>query len=200
MAEIKSTMEMVLARAARLEAEQSGAEGLGEDRLKEDGMRAGAAFMRGEETDLAALLAGCPAVARPHFIRGVAAALLRNIILPREGEQLDKAGQAMNGLVQVGRNHPELLAVFGDLTKILEQYRKHCEQLKEQLEANFAHLMPQLEAVMAQRTGQAMKLQPSQHPKYQEELQKAMDDLNGQYGRAIDQHKQMVVKILTSLV
>jgi ElaB/YqjD/DUF883 family membrane-anchored ribosome-binding protein len=199
MAEIKSTMEMVLERAARMEAEGSGAELLGENRIQ-DGMRAGAAYMREEEIDLLAALEACPAEARGYFIQGMAKALLRNIILPREGEQLDKAGQAMNGLVQVGRNHPELLAVFGDLTKILEQYRKHCEQLKEQLEANFAHLMPQLEAVMAQRTGQAMKLQPSQHPKYQEELQKAMDDLNGQYGRAIDQHKQMVVKILTSLV
>jgi hypothetical protein len=61
-------------------------------------------------------------------------------------------------------------------------------------------MMPQLEAAMAQKTGQHMKLQPSQHPKYQEELHKAMDDLNGQYGRAIDQHKQMVVQILTSMV
>jgi hypothetical protein len=45
-----------------------------------------------------------------------------------------------------------------------------------------------------------MKLKPAQHPKFQEELQRAMDDLNGQYGRAIDQHKQLVVQILTSLV
>ncbi|MEN8135189.1 MAG: DUF6657 family protein [Thermodesulfobacteriota bacterium] len=199
MAEIKSTMEMVLARAARMEAEEGGEDLMAEDQVK-DGMRAGAAYMRDEKTDLIAALDGCPAEGRGYFIKGVAEALLRNINLPREDEALDKAGQAMNGLTLVGRNHQDLLPVFADLTKILDQYRKHCEQLKEQLEANFTQMMPQLEAAMAQKTGQHMKLQPSQHPKYQEEMQKAMDDINGQYGRAIDQHKQMVVQILTSMV
>lgn len=198
MAEIKSTMEMVLARAARMEAEEGGEDHMAEDQVK-DGMRAGAAYMRDEKTDLLAALDACPPGARGHFIKGVAEALLRNITLPRGDEALDKAGQAMNGLTMVGLNHQDLLPVFGDLTKILDQYRKHCEQLKEQLEANFAQMMPQLEAAMAQKTGQRMKLQPSQHPKYQEEMQRAMDDLNGQYGRAIDQHKQMVLQILTSL-
>ena len=130
----------------------------------------------------------------------LAETLLRNIVLPRDEEMSGKVGQAMNGLVLVGRNHQDLLAIFGDLTKIFDQFRQHREQLKEQLEAQFTQMMPQLEAAMAQKTGQHMKLQPSQHPKYQEEMQKAMDDLNGQYGRAIDQHKQMVVQVLTSTV
>jgi hypothetical protein len=199
MAEIKSTMEMVLERAARMEAEESSSDLVGEESIK-DGMRAGAAYMRDVETDLVAALEGCPAAARGHFMQGMGEALLRNITLPREDESSDLAGMAMNGLALLSRNNQEILAVFGDLTKILDQYRKHCEQLKEQLEANFAQMMPQLEAMMAQKTGQQMKLQPSQHPKYQEELQKAMDDLNGQYGRAIDQHKQMVLQILTSQV
>lgn len=202
MAEIKSTMEMVLARAARMEAEASGATSA--DLLAEDagkaGMRAGANYMRDEATDLVAALDGCPGEMRGHFIKGVAGALLRNVTLPRDGEALDKAAHAMYGLTQLSRNNPELLPVFGDLTRILEQYRNHCEELREQLEANFAQMMPQLEAAMARKTGQQIKLKPSQHPKYQEELQKAMDDLNGQYSRAIEQHKQMVLQILTAPV
>lgn len=199
MAEIKSTMEMVLARAARLEAESGGLD-LQAEEMAKDGMRAGAGYLREEEIDLAAALAACPEGGRKSYLEGLAEVLLRNIVLPREGESLDRARQAMNGLALVGANHPELLAVFGDLTKILDQYRQHCDQLKEQLEASFAQMMPQLEAVMAQKTGQQIKLKPSQHPKYQEELQRAMDDLNGQYSRAINQHKQMVMQILTAQV
>ncbi|MDF1579058.1 MAG: hypothetical protein RQ753_09845 [Desulfurivibrionaceae bacterium] len=199
MAEIRSTMDMVMERAARLEAEQGGADPRGEDEIKE-GMRAAAAYMREEEIDLAAALERRRSEAKADFITGVAEGLLRNITLPREEEQLDKAGLAMNGLVQVGRNHQDLLAICGDLTKILDQYRQHRQQLKEQLEAGFAQQMPQLEAAMAQKTGMAMKLKPSQHPRYQEEWQRALDDLNGQYGRAIEQHKQMVVRILASMV
>ena len=199
MAEIKSTMEMVMERAAWME-EAAGDVGAQFDEQVKDGMRAGAAYMRDEETDLAEALDSCSPEVRGHFIKGMAEALLRNIVLPRDDEQLEKAGRAMNGLVQAGRNHKDLLPIFGDLAKILDQYCTHREQLKEQLEASFAQMMPQLEAAMAQKTGQQMKLKPSQHPKYQEEWQKALDELNGQYGRAIEQHKQMAVQILTSLV
>lgn len=195
MAEIKSTLEMVMERAARMAAGAGDDDPRAEEMVKE-GMRAGAGYMREEGVDLSAALNGCPAEGRPRFIKGVAEALLRNIMLPRQQEQLQKAGQAMNGLVQIGQGHGDLLAIFGDLTKILDQYQKHCDQLKEQLEANFAPLMPQLEAAMAKKTGMAMKLKPSQHPKFQEEWQRALDDLNSQYGRAVDQHKQLVSQIL----
>ena len=48
MAEIKSTMDMVMERAARMAAAGAGEDDyLGEEQLKE-GMRLGAAFMRGE--------------------------------------------------------------------------------------------------------------------------------------------------------
>lgn len=198
MAEIKSTMEMVMERAARLEAEQAGSDLQADDEIRE-GMRAAAAYMREEQTDLADSLEKIRPEARANFIKGIAEGLLRNIILPREEDQQERAGLAMNGLVRIGRNHQDLLAIFGDLTKILDQYRQHRDQLKEQLEANFAQQMPQLEAAMAQKTGMTMKLKPSQHPKYQEEWQRVLDDLNGQYVRAIEQHKQMVVKILTSI-
>ena len=199
MAEIKSTLEKVMERAARMEAEDGGADLLAEDQVKE-GMRAGAAYMRDDSTDLLSALNDNTVGNRPYFIKGVAEALLRNISLPREDEQLDSAGQAMNGLVQVGQGHSDLLTLFGDLSKIMDQYLEHRRQLKEQLEANFAQMMPQLEAAMAQKTGQNMKLKPSQHPKYQEEWQKALDELNSQYGQAVDQHKQMVVKILAGTV
>lgn len=47
MAEIKSTMDMVMERAARMSAGAGDSDYLVEERLKE-GMRLGAAYMRGE--------------------------------------------------------------------------------------------------------------------------------------------------------
>jgi len=198
MAEIKSTMEMVMERAARMGAGEGPTDLAAGEQVK-DGMRAGAAWMRGDDTDLAAALASCPTAARVHFMQGVSQALLRNIMLPREDEQLRNSELAMNGLVQAGQGNKELLAIFGDLKKILDQYGQHRKQVKEQLEENFAQMMPQLEAAMAQQTGMAMKLKPSQHPKFQEEWQKALNELNGQYGRAVDQHKQLATQILASM-
>ena len=199
MAEIKSTMDMVLERAARMEADGDSGELLAEE-IAREGMRAGATYMKDDSFDLLAALNNRSAVDRLMFVKGVAEALLRNISLPREDDQLESSGQAMNGLVQIGQGHNDLLALFGDLSKILDQYLQHRRQLREQLEANFAQMMPQLEAAMAQKTGMTMKLKPSQHPKYQEEWQKALDELNSQYGQAVEQHKQMVVRILTGMV
>ena len=199
MAEIKSTMEMVMERAARMEADSGDTELQFDDHVK-DGMRTGAALMRGEEPDLAGALSKYQPEGRPHFMQGFALALLRNIVLPREEEQLQVAEQAMNGLLLAGEGNKELLAIFGDLKKILDQYGQHRKQLREQLEANFAQQMPQLEAAMAQKTGVPMKLKPSQHPKYQEEWQRVLGELDGQYGQAVDQHKELVTRILTSQV
>ena len=199
MAEIKSTLEKVLERAARMEADGDSGELVAEEKVRE-GMRVGAAYMRGEPVDLVQTLNDRPAGERGFFVKGVAGALLRNIMLPHGDEQQEPSGLAMKGLVQIGQGHSDLLTLFADLTKILDQYLQHRLQLKEQIEANFAQMMPQLEAAMAQKTGRAMKLEPSQHPKFQEEWQKVLDDLNSQYGQAVEQHKQMAVKILTGMV
>jgi len=199
MAEIKSTLEKVLERAARMEADGDSGELVAEEKVRE-GMRTGATYMRGEPVDLLAALDERPVEERVYFVKGVAGALLRNIMLPHGDSQQEASGLAMKGLVQIGQGHSDLLTLFADLTKILDQFIQHRKQLKEQLEANFAQMMPQLEAAMAQKTGREIKLQPSQHPKFQEEWQKVIDDLNGQYGQAVEQHKQMAVKILTGMV
>ena len=195
MAEIKSTMDMVMERAARMAA----AEGpVGSDDLEKEGMRAAAAYLRGEPVDLAGLVAARPPAAQGPFRGGVVQAMLRNIFLPREAEQQKGAEQAMNGLVMVGGS-AELLAVFGEMKKLLDQYLQHREQYREQLEGHFAQQMGQLEAAMAQKTGMAMKLKPSQHPKFQEEWQRILTQLNDQYGNALNQYKQQIEQYLTGV-
>lgn len=193
MAEIKSTMDMVMERAARMAA----AEGpVGGDDLEKEGMRSAAAYLRGEPVDLAGLVAAKPPATQASFRGGVVQAMLRNIFLPREVEQQAGAELAMNGLVLVGRGSSELLAVFGEMKKLLDQYLQHRQQYREQLEGHFAQQMAQLETTMAQKTGMAMKLKPSQHPKFQEEWQRILTQLNDQYGNALNQYKQQIEQYL----
>jgi hypothetical protein len=186
-------MDMVMERAARMAAEAGAVDG--ED-LVQEGMRSAALYMRGETIDLAAQVGGRPAGEQAPFRKGVVQALLRNIFLPREAEQQKGAEQAMNGLVMVGGSN-ELLAVFGEMKKLLDQYLQHREQYREQLEGHFAQQMGQLEAAMAQKTGMAMKLKPSQHPKFQEEWQRILTQLNDQYGNALNQYKAQIEQYLT---
>ncbi|MFZ5761171.1 MAG: DUF6657 family protein [Thermodesulfobacteriota bacterium] len=196
MAEIRSTLEMVLERAARMEAEASSGRVSGEEKEKE-GMRLAAAFMRGESVDLLASLAPTGPESL-HCKRGMVVALLRNILLPRHGEELAQAAKAMEGLMELARGVAELAPVFPEMKSILERYQSHQEQLKKQLEDQFAQQMAMMEKTLAQQTGMKMKLQPAQHPKFAEEWQRIRLELQDQYGRALNQYKEYINKLLVN--
>ncbi|MEN8257273.1 MAG: DUF6657 family protein [Thermodesulfobacteriota bacterium] len=192
MAEIRSTMEMVLERAARLEAEAG--ESLNKEEKSQEGMRLAAQYMRGEEVDFPGMLAR-PAEELTLLVQGALSALLRNIILPREEDDQATAGQAMMGMLQLGHD-PQLQAVVDEMKKILSQYLQHKQQLRGQIEEQFVQQMGMLEESMAHQTGAQVKLEPSQHPKFAEEWQKVMVQLNEKYGNALDQHKTYIQQLL----
>ncbi|OIP43972.1 MAG: hypothetical protein COZ12_03795 [Deltaproteobacteria bacterium CG_4_10_14_3_um_filter_60_8] len=187
MAEIKSTMEMVLARAARIAA-IAGPATSAEDTIK-DGMRLAAGFLRGEAGDLFQKLTGRPAPVQPALRQGMATTLLRNILLPREDDQLDLAEKAMRGLMQLGDNDRGLLDLCRETTTILEQYQQHGKQLRAQLEQSFTQ---QLEASQARQPGPARKIDPTRHPKFQEEWLNLKLQLDDQYSKVLDQQKGLI--------
>ncbi|HIJ89270.1 MAG: hypothetical protein OEV89_00240 [Desulfobulbaceae bacterium] len=191
MAEIKSTMDMVLERAARMAAGAGEGNYLAEEQLKE-GMRLGAAYMRGEGPGLGERLGALSPDEKGPVLKGAVQAMLRNIFLAREAEKQELADKAMHGLVEIGQGDGELLQILAEMKKILDGYRQHGEQLKEQLEAQFSQQMAMMEQNLAKQTGRAMKLQPAQHPKFQEEWARIQGQLNEQYGQALKQLKDLV--------
>lgn len=196
MAEIKSTLDMVMERAARMGAASK--EEISQEDAVKKGMRLAAAFLRGEEVNLSQALTQQNEKEQRFVRKGVVQTLMRNIVLPRENEQQELAEKAMHGLVEVSQSSGEMLRVLGDMKKILDQYLQHRIQLRDQLESQFSQQMEMMEQNLAQQTGVAMKLEPSQHPKFQEEWQRVQTELNDQYGRALEQYKGMVEQHLTS--
>ena len=189
MSEIRSTLELVMERAARLEAQADDA--LEKTAREEDGMRLAAAFMAGKDVDFSAAMAAGSQDDLRLILQGAITAFMRNIVLPRGEEASESSDKAMQGLLQLGQS-PEVLASLGEIKKILEQYNQHRQQLKEQLEMQFAQQMGQLEENLAQQTGMKMQLKPSQHPQFAEEWQKVTSQLNDQYGQALEQHKAFI--------
>ncbi len=192
MAEIKSTMEKVMERLAAMDIAAAPDELLADEKKKE-GMRLAAAFLRGEEVDLAGLLADQSEAVRRALVAGQVQALLRNIVLPREEAQQKQAERAMLGLLTVGHADAELTQVFGELKTVLDRYLGQRNQIRQQLQDYFSQQLGQLQA----KGGMGMKIRPEQHPKYQEEWQRAMGELDNQYGRALVQYKELVQKRLT---
>ena len=195
MAEIRSTMEMVLERAAKM------SEGVTDRASAEEaarkGMKLAARYLGNEDIDFLQELEAA-GKDRGEMLRGIVTSLLRNIVLPREKENQAGAEKAMQGLISIGSSSPDLISVFSEMKNLLDRYLQHKEQLRRQLEDNFRQQMGMMEDGLAQQTGMAIKLEPSQHPKFAEEWQRLKTELNDQYGQAIDQHKNYIKQLLTA--
>jgi hypothetical protein len=189
MAEIKSTLEKVMARAASM-GRASQEEIQSEERVKE-GMRMAADYLQGKEVDFSGILeaTGVSALVK----KGLVQVFLRNITLPRDDEG-QRAEKAMQGLLELAKGSGDLVSVFRDMKGILEHYQQHKKEIHQQVEEAFRQ---QMEQALAQQTGQkglGMKMDPRMHPKFQEEWSKVKADLDGQYNQVLQQHKELVAQ------
>ena len=190
MAEIKSTMDMVLERAAKMAA--AAAPEVENEDLIRAGMRFAADYINQKETDLAQLLGAQSPQDQISVRKGMAQTLLRNIVLPRD-EQLQASGKiALNGILSLSGESAEIKTICQELEQILEQYGQHKEQTTQQLEDAIRAQLEQEQA--AQGRESQGPVNPAMHPQYREELSKMLTSLNNQYNDAMEQRKQMILE------
>lgn len=196
MAEIKSTMEMVLARAEKLCADSAPQ---ADDDALHAGMKAGAAFLKDNSINFSDEISKYKDAQFSQFTEGLLQTLLRNITLPKDDEKPWE--NAMNGLAELAKIWPtgnpsdQLASYIKEVSSILGRYNDHRQQIKSQLEEHFAAQAAQLQANLAQQTGMNMNIPPSQHPKFQEEWQKAVGQMNDQYLSALEQYKEAITQL-----
>ncbi|MFW8600112.1 DUF6657 family protein [Desulfobacterota bacterium M19] len=199
MAEIKSTMEMVMARAARMCEEAAGGDENNEE-ARRAGMKAGGEFVAGGAVDVSALMGKYQGQAAEACRQGVISSFMRNINLPRHEEDGGTPAWegALSGIMALGGqdDRAELGAITSEIRNILARYLDHKKQLRRQLEENFALQTEQLQQNLARQTGMQMNITPAQHPEFQKEWQKVMEQMNDQYLNALEQYKDAIYKIL----
>ncbi len=196
MAEIKSTMEKVLERAAKMAADAED-QGNNED-LDRLGMKIAADFLGGSGKNLMKDLLKQPAQHQMAIRAGMSSTLLRNIVLPRSKELIETGNKALEGILDLARSSGELSAICSEITQLLGQYNQHKEQLKQQLEQA---VRAQIEQKMGGQGGKLsgqVTMNPAMHPQYQEEWARMLSDLNNQYNQALDQRKKMIEERLSS--
>lgn len=194
MAEIKSTLEMVLARAEKLAASASPQNS--DEEQERIGMRLAAEYLKDGVLNLTQALEEQPAASQMTVRTGMAKTLLRNIVLPRD-EQLREAGKfAINGLLSISGNSREIGAICNELKQLLDQYNQHKEQVTKQLEEAIQAQLQQrrqpMDDGMDDLAGADTKMNPALHPQYREELGRMLSNLNSQYNGAMDQRKEMI--------
>jgi hypothetical protein len=189
MAEIKSTLEKVLERAASMG--RANQEEIQTEERTKDGMRMAADYLQGKEVDFSGVL---EATGVSVFVKkGVVQVFLRNITLPRD-DDWQRAEKAMQGLLELAKGSGDLASVFRDMKGMLDHYSQHKKEIHQQVEDAFRQ---QMEQALAQQTGPNsldMKVDPRMHPKFQEEWSRVKSDLDGQYNQVLQQHKELVAQ------
>lgn len=189
MAEIRSTLDMVMERAARMAAR---AEDVPTDQEAEQrGMRLVAEFLGGKALALAELLQQEPPSDQMAVRRGMAKALIRNIVLPRDELLMTGSLTALSGLLDLAGPASDIIDTCTELKQILEQYSQHKEQIKQQLEDAMRAQLSQKLQEQGVTTDQTA-IDPTMHPQFREEWARAQTDLNAQYTQALDQRKEIL--------
>ena len=188
MTEIRSTMDMVMERAAKMAAESKDNANSDDGTLK--GMRLAAEYLKTGQGNIKDVLQQEEKDEQPAILKGMTDALLRNIVLPRDEMLLESSAKALEAVAALASGQAS--STCSELQQILNQYSQHKDQMVQQL--NDA-IRSQLEQQLAQQGTQLtedMEINPTMHPNYQEELDKMMTDLNGQYNQALDQRKETI--------
>lgn len=196
MAEIKSTMELVLERAAQM-GKATSAE-IEQDEAKKTGMQLIAAFLEGKEESPSKLLADQEPTKQTAIRLGMAETLLRNLFLPRDEHAQERTELATRGLLDISGGAGDVVSICQDMQHIIGQYRQHREQLHGQLEEQVR--MQYEQAVAQQMGGQAegLNIDPTMQPKFKEEWARVEAELDSQYNQALNQHREQLKQRLVT--
>lgn len=190
MAEIKSTIEMVMERAARIAAEATDTSDY--QSAEHKGMRYAASYLSGKENDLLGYIKKQPPKEQMNVRSGMTRTLLRNIILPRDEEISEQALSSLKALQELSGNSADIANICNELKQILEQYNQHKKQVKDQLDESVRAQLKEKLLQQGHQLDDDMSLNPTMHPQYQEEWSRVSADLNAQYNQALDQRKDAI--------
>lgn len=186
MAGIKSTMDLVMERAARMGV-ATPEEMRHEENVKK-GMQSTVDFLNGTKPSLAEILTEFAAGEQASVRKGMLNSLMRNLFLPRDEDGVARIERAINGIVELNAATPDVGALCRELKTIALQYGQHRQQLREQLKEQIRMQIEQ----MLMRKGMStenLNFDPTTEPQFKEQWSRLEADLDGQYGQALGQFK-----------
>ncbi len=187
MAEIKSTMDLVMERAARM-GMATPDEMRHEENLKK-GMQFTAEYLNGTQDSLSEILGEQEPAHQEAIRKGMLSSLLRNLFLPRDEDGIKRIELAVQGIVALNKGTGDIAALCQELQTITSQYGQHRNQLYDQLKEQ---MRMQIEQMIARKTGMkpdSSKIDPTAEPQFKEQWTRLEADLEGQYGQALEQFK-----------
>jgi len=191
LAEIKSALELALEKAERYG--RASKEELTRDQYRDQGRQLAVDFLR-NGVDLDAALAGLAAAAQPEARTAIKEVLLRNIILPRNGEVDPRMAQALEGLLLVAQDRKAMARQKAELEQILQNFLQVRHNAFQQLKARFGAGIGQMQRAMEAQMRQKVKLEVEQLPQFQEEWRNFQGQLLAQFEPMLEACKERMLR------
>lgn len=195
MSEIKSALEIALARTQDVKSDK---EGLKAHDQREQGKRLISAYLN-EHKDLNRLKAELEKVSpkeRKNLAKGAFEILKANLVLPQTEFPEEVLSLMERGFALITGEEEEMKFAFQQLRQFYQQYEQSREQLKEAVKAQ---ILPTLQAKaheMSAQTGVEVEIDPEDYPEFAHIMAENMARVNEQFQVPLEQMKQDLEELL----
>jgi len=192
MAEIKSALELALEKAERIG--KASAEEMQTLKWQEQARRLAAAFLR-QDMELETELPKLPPEAQTVVNKQIREILLRNILLPREGEIEETVRRALQGMPQLARDKKAALRVVQEIERIFQSFLQVRQNALDQFKAQFSAQLDGVKRALEQQMHRQVKIDVEHTPQFQEQWRAFEAQLVQQFEPLLDKHKIMLATL-----
>jgi hypothetical protein len=191
MGEMKSSWQIAMEKAEKLG--KVSPEEINSIKYVPEGNRIASQYLQDEKSDLMAEMARFPSVDAAKYVKnGIDEILLRNINLPHNEEDMRRSNRAMAGLRLIKENKKQLESMLGLINNLINQYQLALKQTYEEYKKKAEMTIQQASRGARPQRGDQMTMEQRLQLQIQEEWRQIHGELDAQYGKALDEHKQKI--------
>lgn len=187
MGKIRSAWEIVLEKTDNMEIDQEKIRHNSEiDKIR----RIAGSFITGDDSSDEKVKKELSAFPSSLLREALAPTILNSIVLPQEKEGMEEKTARISALIDIAFQSPELLSLYGEITRQLGQYPEHKEDLLDKLKEQIEPMLRNKEESMRQKYGQSVHLTIENDKESMEMIRSYIDRLNKQYQDVLENAKK----------
>jgi hypothetical protein len=132
---------------------------------------------------------------RKYIAQGAQEIFMHNIILPQNERDKQITKQAMAGLRIVKENKSQLATILDRIINLLNYYEQARQQTYTQFKKGFETRLQESSQTLQKQPGNAVPIEAQLQAQFQAEWLNVSSQLNAQYEKALEEHKQHIQKI-----
>ena len=194
MGEMKSSWQIAMEKAEKLG--KVSPEEINSIKYVPEGNRIASQYLQDDKSDLMAEFTKFPSGDAAKYVRkGIDEILLRNISLPHNEEDMRRSNRAMAGLRLIKENKKQLESVLEMINNLINQYQLALKQTYEEFKKKAETTIQQASRGTRPQRGDQMPLEQRLQLQIQEEWRQIHSELDAQYGKALDEHREKIREI-----